>query len=126
MTLALSLNPSESQTDKPKEYTMIPMHELSSKQLGSLSLILKTSWSAIRTPVHYAPFTEGDLYQALLSPIETTLEERGKPPDPIWDGSRDSQNNSFLRRKISKSKSPTYIALMRMESFYNNYINTFV
>lgn len=107
---------------------MIPMHELSPKQLGSLSLILKTSWSQVRTPVHYAPFTEGDLYQALLSPVETSftkLEERSKPPHPIWDGSRDSQHNSFLQRKISKSKSPTYIALM-MESFYNNYIYTFV
>lgn len=64
---------------------MIPMHELGSalspRLLGSPSLVLKTSWSEGRTPVHYGPLTAGDLYQALLSPVETSftrLEERGR------------------------------------------------
>lgn len=50
---------------------MIPMHELGSalspKLRGSPSLVLKTSWSEGRTPVHYGPLTAGDLYQALES-----------------------------------------------------------
>lgn len=76
MALSLSIPP-ESQTNKPEEYTMIPMHELGSalspKLLGSPSLVLKTSWSEGRTPVHYGPLTAGDLYQALLSPVVTSF-----------------------------------------------------
>lgn len=51
---------------------MIPMHELSPKQSDSLSLILRTSWPEVRTPVHCAPLTAGDLHQALLRRAETS------------------------------------------------------
>lgn len=79
----LSLSPSIRVTNWPTqgEHNILT-HELSPKQSDSLSLILRTSWSEVRTPVHYALFTAGDLHQALSRPAETFHQAWGKRQTP--------------------------------------------
>lgn len=114
--LMFSLNPIGSHTNKPKEYTRIPTHELGSITKAAY-LILKTSGQKAGYQCTMSPFLQGMWIRipwVLLKPLSLGLRKQSElPPVPfgVMVGIHSTTTAFF--------NNPAYIPLMKMKSFYS-------
>ena len=118
--LVFPLNPVGSHTNKPKEYTRIPTHELGSVLYQSLKQPISSSRLPGQKAGHQctmSPLLQGTWIRipwVLLKPLSLGLRKESElPPVPLGVMVRiHSTTTAFFTN-------PAYIPLMKMKSFYS-------